>query len=428
MIVEKEEDKNKTIININNIRYKINNKENYIEAKGIKYANCKRFCKPIEIKNDSNEIIDATKTGPICPQNYFRLEYLTGEMTKDLEFDENECLNLNIFIPKFDNKKYPVMIWIHGGGYISGSGSSEAYNPINFVINEQVIVVTINYRLGMLGYSKVNNDTPYNIGLLDQIEAIKWVKRNIEYFGGDLENITLFGQSAGGDSIICLLAIDEIKNFFKRVIIQSAPIGIRDFETCSEYFIVNGINDFAKNYIEDNNIDIYKININELLGIQNKISKITKAGMNFGPIFGKYPLPKMEVYFEILNKMNKDILIGCTENEKNAFKALGINIENSIFKESINIYLKKYNGNYQKYIFKWKPENTDFKSCHCIELPFIFSNEKFWVKAPMLGNTKWNIIKEKSRKIQKIWGNFAKYGLEKEIIFNDDIQILNESV
>jgi len=110
-----------------------------------------------------------------------------------------DCLKLNIILPKNISLSMPVVIWIHGGGFTGGSAGSSYYS--NFAVYNKVIVVAIQYRLGIFGFMSLNSiDAPGNMGLLDQSMAIKWVYDNIKYFGGDNTRITIGGQSAGGKS------------------------------------------------------------------------------------------------------------------------------------------------------------------------------------------------------------------------------------
>lgn len=128
-----------------------------------------------------------------------------------------DCLTLNIWSPGTDGKKRPVLVWIHGGAFISGSGSSPLYDGTSFAKNGDLVVVTINYRLGILGFlhlAELGGDgyqNSGNCGILDQIAALKWVKENIAAFGGDPDQVTIFGESAGAMSVGVLLASPKAK-------------------------------------------------------------------------------------------------------------------------------------------------------------------------------------------------------------------------
>ena len=133
-----------------------------------------------------------------------------------------DCLYLNIFIPgkDFSSRRLPVMFWIHGGGFVSGS--SVVYDGAMLAIKHQVVVVTINYRLGVLGFLHIpGTKTTGNYGMLDQIAALKWVQSNIESFGGNREMVTIFGESAGSAAVSLLVISSLSKGLFKRAISES---------------------------------------------------------------------------------------------------------------------------------------------------------------------------------------------------------------
>src|SRR5690349_2228857 len=138
-----------------------------------------------------------------------------------------DCLFLNIFTKDASPAKLqPVMIFIHGGAFHSGSSSTKAYAP-DYLLMADVVVVTINYRLGAFGFLSLKDESlevPGNAGLKDQLMAMKFVKKNIENFGGDPNNITLFGQSAGGSSVSFHCVSEQSKGLFNRAIIMSGCV------------------------------------------------------------------------------------------------------------------------------------------------------------------------------------------------------------
>ncbi len=171
---------------------------------------------------------DATQFGKSCPQ-------LPGTIFRyQLETDE-DCLSLNIWTPQIHPEaKLPVMVWIHGGGLVQGSSSQKINDRLSYdgrFLAEKfhVVVVTINYRLGQLGFlahpTLSAEDTEHNVsgnyGLLDQIFALRWVQKNIQNFGGDPNSVTIFGESGGGKSVCALLASPLATGLFHRAIIQS---------------------------------------------------------------------------------------------------------------------------------------------------------------------------------------------------------------
>ncbi|XP_072943071.1 esterase FE4-like [Epargyreus clarus] len=133
-----------------------------------------------------------------------------------------DCLTINVYTPmKKDNRLRPVMFYIHGGGFRDGSGSPFLYGPDHF-IKHDVILVTFNYRLEILGFLCLGiKEAPGNIGLKDQVEALKWVRKNIEAFGGDPQSVTIFGESAGSASVLYHLVSPMSKGLFQKAIMQS---------------------------------------------------------------------------------------------------------------------------------------------------------------------------------------------------------------
>lgn len=165
----------------------------------------------------------ASKFGDRCVQG---TGFLSGGSAPGVGMSE-DCLNLNVWRPKAPGK-YPVMFWVHGGGYYVGAGNDPGYWGDRLAESGNVIVVTVNYRLSLLGFMahpdlrKADpNNTTGGYGTLDQVLALKWVHDNIASFGGDPDNITVFGQSAGGASICTLVATPLAKGLFNRAIMQS---------------------------------------------------------------------------------------------------------------------------------------------------------------------------------------------------------------
>lgn len=141
-------------------------------------------------------------------------------MSKTYIGDEN-CLFLNVYTPTIEGSFLPVMFWIHGGGLTYGSGNSELYGA-DYLVEKDVVVVTINYRCGYLGFLSLNTpEVPGNAGLKDMVQALRWVKENIHNFGGNPGNITIFGESAGGAAVSVLCASPLTKDCISKAVIQS---------------------------------------------------------------------------------------------------------------------------------------------------------------------------------------------------------------
>ncbi len=139
---------------------------------------------------------------------------------------DEDCLYLNVFTPAADNRRRPVLFWIHGGGFTHGTGAEPLYNGARLARRGDVVVVTINYRLGAFGYLYLNELLPgeglsANCGQLDQVAALQWVRDNVEAFGGDSGNVTIFGESAGAAAVGTLLGMPAARGLFHRAVLQS---------------------------------------------------------------------------------------------------------------------------------------------------------------------------------------------------------------
>ncbi|ESO84915.1 hypothetical protein LOTGIDRAFT_85685, partial [Lottia gigantea] len=176
-----------------------------------------RFQKPVPHAKFTSTY-DATEYGLPCSQKIFRSKL---SLMKNVNKTGEDCLHLNIFVPKIvGNEKYPVMLFIYGGSFIHGA--SLAYDGGILASYGDVIVVTINYRLGPFGFlSTGDEELPGNAGLWDQHLAIKWVKDNIASFGGDDSRITVFGESAGGSSVSFQTLYPGNKGLFQNAIAES---------------------------------------------------------------------------------------------------------------------------------------------------------------------------------------------------------------
>lgn len=170
---------------------------------------------------------DTTSVGPRAMQVPNRaFEALFGRPPKQPPIDE-DCLNLNVWTPGLEGGPRPVMVWIHGGGFTIGAGSEPLYNGRFLASRGDVVVVTINYRLGAFGFLYMpdfadrDGEPCTNFGMLDQVAALEWVRDEIAAFGGDPGNVTLFGESAGAMSIGALMASPRASGLFRRAILQS---------------------------------------------------------------------------------------------------------------------------------------------------------------------------------------------------------------
>ncbi|WP_326498057.1 carboxylesterase/lipase family protein [Arthrobacter sp. FX8] len=194
---------------------------------GIPYAEppsgSNRFRPPVPVSPWSG-VLDCTAPGPAAPQNP---ESHAPPGTTPRTWSEEACLNLNIWTPATEGPARPVMVWIHGGAYLMGANSDAMYDGARLAAAAGVVLVSINYRLGALGFLHLADllgpgyADSSNLALLDQLEALRWIRRNIGAFGGDPHNVTIFGESAGAAAIGTLLGMPASEGLFRRAIMQS---------------------------------------------------------------------------------------------------------------------------------------------------------------------------------------------------------------
>lgn len=190
--------------------------------KGIPFATARRWQAPERVAAWAG-VRSARTAGAVAPQNPTQLSALLGTGGGTIGED---CLSLNVWTPACDGAKRPVMVWIHGGAFLHGAGSQGLYNGKHLAQAGDVVVVTINYRLGAFGFLRLADISggPGGSGaegLLDQIAALEWVRDHIGAFGGDAGNVTIFGESAGAMSVVSLLASPRAKGLFHKAISQS---------------------------------------------------------------------------------------------------------------------------------------------------------------------------------------------------------------
>jgi para-nitrobenzyl esterase len=179
---------------------------------------------------------DGTRYGPSCPQTAMNGGRFDASETpfsgfSDPTIPDEDCLVLNVWTPAIeDGGQRPVMVWLHGGGLHAGTGSSPLYDGAALARRGDVVVVTINHRLGILGFLHLGPHMGESfrasgmVGMLDIVAALEWVRDNIEAFGGDPSNVTIFGQSGGGQKVGTVLAMPSAQGLFHRAVVQSGGL------------------------------------------------------------------------------------------------------------------------------------------------------------------------------------------------------------
>ncbi len=284
---------------------------------------------------------DATEFGPIAPQP----PPVPGmAIPGDPDVQDEDCLNLNVWTPALDAKRRPVMVWIHGGGFTSGSGSGIIYRGGRLSGENDVVVVTINYRIGALGFlahpalaldggpgttgglidtAGTLAGATGNWGLMDQVAALCWVRDHILDFGGDPSNVTIFGESAGGMSISALLGVPAARGLFHKAIIESGPFYTHSLEravkTATELAGELGIKSIDRSSLE--NVPVQEL-VDVVKEIQDRLPAMGELPLPFLPVVDRVFIPRpIRDQFVSGEVPTVPIMIGTTRDELSLFAA-----------------------------------------------------------------------------------------------------------
>lgn len=401
--------------------------DHVLKIKNIRYARSERFKMPVPQKdNNPEQLLHKT---PVCPQKVspFLDRLIQKTNIDDFQPDESPQY-LTITRPEnvSTEDKLPVIVWIHGGSYEVGCGNLPTSDPSVWVKEQHVMVVSVSYRLGLFGFLGGTEDRPANLGLFDIIEALKWIQAHIANFGGDKDNVTLFGQSSGGDAIAHLMISEGVEGLFHRAIIQSAPLGFRKKrQKMSQEFFQN--TDFLKNE---------KDPLTMVEKYDSYLPSFRKYGLKTAmPFCSQYGFPPLCTEEESVDLWKKnaskyDVLVGYNQDEtafyiKTAEKGFYTYLHkkildkmvsvttNSIYANPINNFaenLASGGGNVYQFVLSSITQNHRIGASHCVDLPLIFSNESAWKNSVLLKDTPWSNIHLSGKKIRALWAEFARIG------------------
>lgn len=406
-----------------------------VRATGIAYARAERFQAPTA-QTAAEEPIVATAWAPACPQVREPITdgaWGTGHLGS-LRYDEH-CQHLSVTAPADATvgEDLPVMVWIHGGAYVIGAGDAPITDPGQLVGEHRVVVVSITYRLGIFGFLG-GRERPANLGLLDLIEALRWIQRNVAAFGGDPHNVTLFGQSAGGDAIAHLMIADGARGLFGRAIIQSAPLGIatgREAMAASMARSADTLDPHASTQ------DILATQQRILRKVNGQISRYGfKAAMPFGTQYGHLPLPaeadRAAAWREAAPHV--EVLIGHTSREvafflpgipelaallgtpvfgrinRRMFVATGTR---KIYAAATDAFARRHRaagGSAYTYTLAFGAAGSPYQGAHSVDLPLLFPNQPAWQGAALIGGQSSASLKAAGQQLRGIWAGFARTG------------------
>ncbi|MEV0236073.1 carboxylesterase family protein [Nonomuraea sp. NPDC050786] len=372
---------------------------------GIPYGSAERFAAPRPAERWTG-VREATRPGPAAPQPASRLARVMGPGS-DLRQGE-DCLSVNVRTP--GGSGLPVLVWLHGGGFSSGSGAEAWYDGALLAERGRMVVVTLNYRLGALGYLYLSPQFgPADVGLLDQIAALQWVRKNIAAFGGDPDRVTLAGQSAGALSALALLHHPTGRGLFRQVILQSTPAGVRPYST-GEAAGVGEIFLDALGLRPDDAERLRTLPLSDLLAAQAETVRRTARPLTVTPPFQL--VASGGVPADLTAGVPKDVpmLIGTTRDEAWAFfPGTPAELTERLFRDG-SLHLAEEVDHAHVYQFDWSPPGSPFGACHCIELPFVFGDLDAWRASPMLTGAEPAHLERLVEQVQRTWTSFVHTG------------------
>ncbi|MBO6081448.1 MAG: carboxylesterase/lipase family protein [Bacteroidales bacterium] len=385
--------------------------------KGIDYAKAERYMPPQD-PDPWEGVQTALYYGNQCYQAP-RLTWQDDCEAFLYQWDDgvqsDDCLNLNVWTKGInDHKKRPVMVWLHGGGYAMGASSELPFYDGTNLAKKDVVLVSINHRLNFLGYldlSDFGEKYKYSgvVGVMDMVKALEWVHKNIEAFGGDPDNVTIFGQSGGGGKVNILMGTPSAKGLFHRGIIESGSMTtLMDPETARAM----GREVVGKLGLDAKTIDkIQTIPYSELLAAatdaviarnpNNFMYRYYGAGLWCQPVLDGEVIP-YPLNDERVASISKGLptIIGCNSSENNMLPGVYNNAEMRLKMGDTPAYL---------YVFAKPSPHMDgtFGTNHCTEMPFVFNN--IWLGRFMVGCDK--SAYKLADFMSDVWVSFAKDGV-----------------
>ncbi|AHJ96594.1 carboxylesterase family protein [Hymenobacter swuensis] len=401
-----------------------------VRASGIRYARAARFQPPVD-EPAHPDLRPATAPGPACPQVPDpALQEALGPALAGRIFDE-DCLRLTVTAPPNyqTGPARPVLVWIHGGSYVSGAGDLAFYDPAPLVREQELVVVAVSYRLGMLGFLG-HQHAPANLGLLDLLSALRWVQRNIAAFGGDAGCVTLLGHSSGGDAAAHLMLTEGATKLFRRVILHSAPLGLAPGRARMTRAMAAAVTPLLPD-----------APLAQVLAAQPRAEQAArwsglKAGMPFGVQYGAFPLPPEAEANATWQSVAAqfDVLIGTTADELRFFAVIAPRLRRlltlprpapallqalitagsrRIYVGPAAVFARRHaraGGRAYLFTVPYHPPGSDFGGAHTIDLPLLFGSAAAWAPVPLLGEAAWPEVEAAGRPVRQFWADFARTG------------------
>ena len=401
-----------------------------IRATGIRYGRAARFASPVAEPMAVVPIL-ALAPAPACPQVADPLlEQVLGSLFTALRFEE-DCLRLSLTLPADyqSTELLPVIVWVHGGSYVTGAGDLPFYDPAALVREQRVVFVAVTYRLGLLGFLGIEGGVP-NLGLLDLQLALRWVQHNVATFGGDPRNVTLLGHSSGADALAQLLLVPSSTQLFRRLILHSAPLGL----TRRRQAMTQAMRRAAGVLSATGSVE-------DILARERDVVRAArgfglKSAMPFGPEYGAAPLPPEAAVDEHWAAVapQVDVLIGTTAEETRFFAVidpsfrwltrvplLGAGLSWLLIRASSHLIYQgparafarrhaRAGGQTYEFQVRYQPPDSLFGAAHVVDLPLLLGTPEAWAATPLLGQANWEQLDQLGRQVRQLWADFARTG------------------
>jgi len=422
---------------------------------GIPYATAARGVPPVsavpERGSDGSPVVRAAvEPAPACPQPSSRILDTLMQGALDGIGRSEDCQRLSITLPAdlAPGEVLPVIAWFHGGGYTTGAGDLAIHDPLALVVEQRVIVVAVTARLGLLGFGGggrggsgrggsgrgASDGPPANLGLLDQIEALRWIRDSIAAFGGDPATVTAMGQSAGGDAILHLMISDGARGLFRRAIVQSPPVGI----TGGRERMFRAMARVTRGLRSDATLD-------DVMRRQARAERAAwpsgiRAGLPWGPRYGHAPLPaeadRDAAWREVAPHV--DLLIGTTRDETAMYlpalpvvgplldvpvvgralrrvlmRAVVRPTTRLVYARPVRAFAARHRaagGRAVRYVLRAAPASSPIGAGHTSDLPLILGTRAAWTRMRLVPPEAWPEVAARGRAVRRVWAEFARTG------------------
>lgn len=433
--------------------------KNIFSYKGIPYAEAARFTEPLKVPHWQG-VRSSMAYGPVCPVDDTETvnDVFEFPFEHNLGYNNENCQNLNIWTPGInDGKKRPVMVWFHGGGFTNGSAIEQpGYDGENLSRKGDVVVVSVNHRLNVLGFLDLSAygekyKGSANAGLADLVAALQWVKENIAQFGGNPDNVTIFGQSGGGGKVTAMMNTPRAKGLFNKAIVESGSSSTAYKDKSGTQKLAAALLEVLK--LQPSQVDsLQKIPYERLNSAAKIAARKVGRGAGWGPTFDDYFFPNQptDPQTKELSK-NIPLLVGTTKNEQTVFtpNPPGMTAEQvkqklqQQYGDQTDAYMAAYRKAYPgpmkttdyidvdlrarpnaikqanakaesgsapvyMYVFTWQSPVNDglYKAMHCMEIPFVFNNIARCEEMTGGGPDAYAM----AAKMSSAWLNFARTG------------------